>query len=86
MDRPGSSRTQLWRADASAMASGSASHSRMLPSMSVNSNVTRLEGNPIRPLCTPDPGPRILERPEPAPGVHSPAVTPDPAVDRGRSG
>src|SRR5215469_13010388 len=35
------------------MASLSASHSRMLPSTSVNSNVTIPEGSPIRPLCTP---------------------------------
>src|SRR5215472_10046983 len=34
------------------MASRSASHRRMLPSTSVNSNVTVPEGNPIRPLCT----------------------------------
>jgi hypothetical protein len=36
---------------------GSASHSRTLPSISVNTNVTMPEGNPIHPLCTPDPAP-----------------------------
>ena len=46
---------RLWRADASAMASRPTSHSRTLPSMSVNTNVTMPEGSPIHPLCTPDP-------------------------------
>src|SRR5580704_816875 len=48
---------RLWRADASAIASRSASHRRVLSSTAVNTNVTVPEGTPIRPLCTPIPPP-----------------------------
>ena len=39
-----------WRADAAAMASRSASHSRTPPSISVNSNVTKPAASPTYPL------------------------------------
>src|SRR5487761_1084686 len=71
---------RLWRADAAAMASRAASHNRMLPSMSVNSNVTVPEGPTIRSLCTPITPPPVRATPSLPPSA---CVAPGSSARRG---